>query len=1368
MAGLSAFKAPKELDFSGNVAQNWKRFKDDFDIFMCASGLDEKSGKRKVSCLLNLAGTRARAVFDTFHFANDADKQNLEIVMNKFEGHCIPKVNELLERERFYRRKQLSGETGTQYVSALRKLAETCNFSDAEDSVIRDQLVLGMLPDEKLKDKLFEEDDLTLDKALRIFATQEIRRENLQDVRTVDAVRQQSGNRGRRHGRGQGSRGRGSFSRGRGGGNTYRGRGRGGSRGRGRGGPAQHNRHGQEAQQSPANCMNCGYSQHHNEWCPAERAFCHNCNRRGHFARVCRRDMHEVVLEEPEHEQYDDPDVDESDAYFYVDSVHCVDSISSQKCREWRANVLIENTEISMKLDTGSEVNAIPKELYETKFRSVKLTTSNANLVGYFGKCVKPVGKVTLLVNHKNKYTPVEFMVVEGASSPILGLESCVQLGLIQRASEVRRMGSNEILNEEKYKPVFQGLGCIKNAIYDVKTDPRVDPVVIPPRKVPHALLGRLKHALDKLVEQKIIEPVTEPTEWVNALVVVEKKSGDLRLCIDPRNLNRAIKREHYPMRTVEDVAACLSGKTVFSVLDAGQAFYQIRVSEESSKLLTFNSPYGRYKFLRMPFGISSASEVWERTATDMFADIEGVEIVRDDILVTGSDQEEHDKILKQVLDRALERGLGLNRAKCKIAVDSVVYQGHIFSKQGVQIDPGKVEAITQFQTPECVDDVRRWLGMVNYVAKFIPKLSQKTSPLRELLNHDVAWHWDEPQKCAFDELKKDVATTPVLGFYSPHEQVTVSVDASQFGLGACLLQRDKPIAFASRGLSPSEKNYGQIEKEMLAITWGCTKFHDYIYGLEKVTIETDHKPLEALYKKPLGSAPPRIQRMMLKLQKYSLNVVWKKGKDLVIADALSRAPIMSEEAQNDIDEYQIHTVSYLPISDLRLNELKQATETDTTMQMVIKYACQGWPCQKGLVPNEVKPYWGVRDELYVSEGLVLRGDRVVVPRALRHDMLKKIHSSHLGIEKCTARAKDIFFWPGLVAEITEMCERCATCAEAKPLNRKEPMIIPEMPERPWQKVATDLFFIDGTPYILLADYYSKFVEFARLAKDSTSATVIRFLKDQFGRYGIPEQVISDNGPQYNCREFTEFAKEYGFTHVTSSPTHAQSNGFAESQVRVVKGILKKCANAGADVSLAVLEWRNTPIKGLGVSPAQILQGRRLRSSLPTTNNQLRPKPISHKLTPALEEKAAKYKQQYDKSARLTEYPELHRGENVRMHTPEGWLPAKVVDFGPEPRSYIVSREGREYRRNRVHLRSSQAPSATVITEKPMIVEPRRVLQNNTPMPTKLPPTKPPPSAEPKAVPNIASPPKQHTGTTDPVRKFTKSGREVRRPARYK
>jgi len=265
--------------------------------------------------------------------------------------------------------------------------------------------------------------------------------------------------------------------------------------------------------------------------------------------------------------------------------------------------------------------------------------------------------------------------------------------------------------------------------------------------------------------------------------------------------------------------------------------------------------------------------------------------VIMDDILVWGSSMAEHNAALRRVLDKARECNLTLTKKKCKIGMKEVSYVGQVLTAEGVKVQDSKVEAIVNMQKPEDKQSLMRFLGMVSYLRNFIPNMSKRIEPLRELLNSEVEWHWTEHDACIQD-MKEALSSSPVLAYYDPDKPIIVSVDASSEGLGACLIQNEKPVAYTSRVLNSSEKNYAQIEKEALAIVWGCQKFHDYIYGQPDVQVETDHKPIEILYKKPLASAPPHIQRMRLRTQKYDVKVTYKPGKELYIADTLSRAAV--------------------------------------------------------------------------------------------------------------------------------------------------------------------------------------------------------------------------------------------------------------------------------------------------------------------------------------------------------------------------------------------------------------------------------------------------------------------------------------------
>ena len=407
----------------------------------------------------------------------------------------------------------------------------------------------------------------------------------------------------------------------------------------------------------------------------------------------------------------------------------------------------------------------------------------------------------------------------------VLVKDSLHHVDTVTQDSQYKPSMSKTVINDSiltEYADVFEGLGCLADP-YHIEIDPTAQPVIHPPRKVPVTLREPLRLELERMVEENILAPVSEATDWVSSMVTVVKPNK-LRICIDPKDLNRAIKRRHYPLPTVEEIANSLSKAKVFSVLDAKSGFWQVPLDDSSSRLTTFNTPFGRYRWFRMPFGISSAPEEFQRRMNDTFGDIKGTAVIADDLLVygEGDDMEtatsDHDKNLRIVLERAKERNLTLNKDKVRLRLTEVPYIGHLLTADGLKPDPKKIEAIMMMPKPTDVQSVKRFLGMTNYLSKFLPQLSTVTEPLRRLEDKLVEWHWNEVHERAFTDLKQLITNHPVLRFYDVSKEVTLQCDASQSGLGAALLQDGQPVAFASRALTATEKNYAQIEKELLAI----------------------------------------------------------------------------------------------------------------------------------------------------------------------------------------------------------------------------------------------------------------------------------------------------------------------------------------------------------------------------------------------------------------------------------------------------------------------------------------------------------------------------------------------------------------------
>ena len=318
------------------------------------------------------------------------------------------------------------------------------------------------------------------------------------------------------------------------------------------------------------------------------------------------------------------------------------------------------------------------------------------------------------------------------------------------------------------------------------------------------------------MVEENILAPVSEATDLVSSMVTVVKPNK-LRICIDPKDLKRAIKRPHYPLPTVEEVATSLSKAKMFSVLDAKSGLWQVPLDEASSRLTTFNTLFGRYRWLRMPFGISSAPEEFQKRMNDTFRDLKGTAVIADDLLVygEGDDMEtatsDHDKNLRIILERARERNLTLIKDKVRLRLTELPYIGHLLTADGLKPDPKKVEAILMMTKPTDVHSVKRFPGMENYLSKFLPHLSTVTEPLRRLEDKDVEWHWNEAHERAFTEVKRFITNHPVLRYYDVSKEVTLQCDTLQSGLGAALLQEGQPVAFTSRALTVTEGNYAQI-----------------------------------------------------------------------------------------------------------------------------------------------------------------------------------------------------------------------------------------------------------------------------------------------------------------------------------------------------------------------------------------------------------------------------------------------------------------------------------------------------------------------------------------------------------------------------
>ena len=456
---------------------------------------------------------------------------------------------------------------------------------------------------------------------------------------------------------------------------------------------------------------------------------------------------------------------------------------------------------------------------------------------------------------------------------------------------------------------------------------------------------------------------VEEPTKWVYSAVVRAKSNGKVRVCIDPRPLNKALHRSHYPLPVIDDILQELGKARVFSKADLKDGFLQIELDDESSRLTTFQTPWDRHRWLRMPYEISSAPEYFQMKLDQSFQELPGIYRIADDLLITGQGDtmedadKDHDANLVRLLQRCREKNIRLNKAKFDFKCQQVTFIGHLLSSEGVKPDPREIDAIVNTDTPVDVQGVQRLIGMVKYLSKFLSNLSELCQPLRKLTYKDAEWQCTQERQHAFKSLKAAVTQAPVLKYFNPQTLKTEGQgDASQNGLGFVLLQEGQPVTCASRALTSAEQRYSHLEDVIL---W------------------TDHKPLESIYNKPLASAPKRLQRLLLQLQQYDVDLRYKPGSEMYLADTLSRA-FLKTTVQSKAEEKAetIHAIDFLPISEPQLREIQAETAQDDSLQQLKKTIISGWPNTKKEVPTYLHPYFLVRDELSAQDGLIFKGQR--------------------------------------------------------------------------------------------------------------------------------------------------------------------------------------------------------------------------------------------------------------------------------------------------------------------------------------------------------------------------------------------------------
>ena len=1251
---------------------------------VCGTSL---STERKTALLLHCLGPEGQDVFDHLPAVSDELSTNLneyEICIKKLDLHYLPKVSTILERFHFHKRNQLEGETIEDYITSLRKLASSCKFAETVEERIRDQFMLGCVLD-KVRDELWQKDEPTLDEVVNVGKRIEhsikcvkILKDDVEKKQQVHTIQHQNSG-GRNNSRDYKSNAKWTS----------------------KDGSLPHLKEnksqifsskfkssGGYTPNFKGRCFRCGDIGHlaNNPTCPAHKMVCSQCGIKGHAAKACknkkglRSKVREVMLDSDTESEYECGQI-----------VFTVEDTRSSNIHD---KVWIEGKPTIMLFDSGAKISIIASRFFtENLAKNINLREPDIRPKAYGGKPIELMGYFEGSIRYKDRQVTGKiyvskkgdsilswwhqkdlYVMLDPNSVPSIVLkEKPEPLTVTKVTGSERMIGNEEQFNETIYKDfpeVFSDkLGLLAGYEHHIILKPNAIPVSSKVRNLPLSIREEVRLELKNLIQAGIIEEV-EGTEWLSPIVAARKANGSLRLCVDLRGLNKCVVVDKYPLPNITDMLTLLDGATVFSNIDLMKAYHQIRLSEESKNLTAFITPFGTYRYMRLPFGLISAASVFQRALEKVLDGINGVKVYQDDILVFGKDITEHDARLRQVLTRLKGVNLTVKVDKCRFRQEEIIYLGHTITAHGVSPREELVNTICRLQSPSNKDELLHFLGMVEYYGKFIQGFSKLCCNMRSLLRKGMNFEWSTKCEEEFQEIKHKLVKAPVLHSFDPQAKSVLITDASVKGLGAVLRQgtgeTERTILFLSRSLRDPEQRYSVIEREALAVYWAIKKLKRFLWG-GKFIVRTDHKPLCDIFKtKGLDNISSRITKWVIALQEYDFETEYLPGVRNRIADTLSRMspPISTGDISYDgTDETK---VCPLTINEI-ISEKRWGTEmeNDQELQTVMAALEKTWKARH-LCVEECKPFWEVRHELSVQDNLLYRGLRLIPPTSLRSDLIMLAHEGHQGYTKTKERIRSSYWWPGMDLAVERIVRDCGVCmlSEKSYTPRTQPMSIRTLPVRPWDEIAIDIvgpLQSEGCNnyIIVVVDMFSRWPE-VKITHKIETGDVIKFLKQLFAREGLPSSMLSDNGVQFTSREMKVFLEGLGVKQKLTSLYHPESNGMVERFNRVLKETIKIAKSNGlnwkTEAKKRVEIYRFTPHSTTGKTPFQLFRGRDAYTEVcpPWVGCKTKKEgvnPAGTKWRQKEEQKILQRKDYYD-SKRSTKTTQVKVGDLVLIKTP--------------------------------------------------------------------------------------------------------------------
>ena len=1004
--------------------------------------------------------------------------------------------------------------------------------------------------------------------------------------------------------------------------------------------------------------------------CPARDMTCFVCNKRGHFrgAQACdarqrmkksTRRLKESSSESSSSEEAD-PSSDsgdrggsssESDSgkvnflrKKHVTKIRRMRKPGKNRIRRvtprYEVEVVVKEKKIKAYADTGADICIMSKS--KATELNLPIQKSKMAIKPYGSRKMKCVGKYIGTIMYGESVSNTSIYVIDQKVETLLSGAVCEDLGIITynpkpNVPEVNKVTSSKERNNKFYRlfpKVFTGVGALKGYQVKFHVDKDVRPVAQPARQVPFHLRAKFDREIKNMEAEGIIEEHEGPAPWISNVVLAPKDDGQVRVTLDMKRTNKAIKATNIPIPRIEDIKSTLAGSKSFSKLDFKTAYHQLELDEESRKLTVFHAGNRLMKYKRLTMGTKPAAGELTKALQPLFLDMKKVHLIHDDLIIATESDEQNEEILMEVLKRIKESGLTLKYEKCHFIQKRIPFWGVWITEDGIMPDPDKVKALKLASRPRSKEEVVSFLCMVQANKDFISNIALKSVHLRKLTKKNTQFVWDAKCEKEFKDLKKSFSSDILMRHFDPSMQTFISVDAHASGLSAILQQGKtqedaKPVLLASRSTSPVESRYPQLDLEALAVDFALRRFRYYLLGGPPVILVTDHKPLVSIFAdKRSGSI--RSERIKLRHQDINYQVIWQKGKENP-ADYLSRHAIPLEDLPQKIVketkelEKTIWFVQYSPYTEaVSMENIVKKTMEDKSLKKLKRQV------HKGYIPKtckELAPYRKVFEQITVSdEGIVLKGEKIILPHSLLNTAIRKAHQGgHPGINAMKRRIRSHFWVPKLSEAIEKFVKGCEPCLLFTPKYTKECIHPQRVPEKAWEEVSIDLFgpMPDNKHILVVTDNMSRFPD-AKIVPSTDSKSVLPALEETYTNFGQPKSHRTDNGPPFNSRDFEEFSKTKGIEHIKTFPYHPQANPaecFMKPLGKAMKSAFHTSQPREKVLNELLANYRATPHSATNLAPGNVVFRHGYKKDFPRQEvsdkelNIAREQDVSNKMT---------------------------------------------------------------------------------------------------------------------------------------------------------